>query len=537
MPEWLSNISGILLVVFFFGFSVFVHEFGHLLAAVWRGLHVEKFSIGFGHRIWGFKHKGIDFIVGWLPFGGYVALPQLEPNDEPQTSDGKILDPPKPLDKIIVAVAGPLFNLIFAFVLGVILWKSGKPVSPPIESVVVDYVPEQSVDYQQGLRDGDKILKINDHKIKSSDHLYKEYILAEDITLEVERDGKIITIPEFKPGKDSDLENLRFPPFSYNENYKKQKPIVNRLLDVDERTGSKYPAKVAGLKKGDVFVKIDGKQIEYISQVSDAVKDKDGAPVNFTILRDGQEMDFTIEPLKVTSHKIGVNFRNFPKVFAARNSMPAYEAGIRKWDKILAVDGKEVKTFEEFEKIIQDNKDKTVNVEVDRNGKKLQFPLKVKYEIYMIGVVWERYTVYMTPYKQFEAVFSETFRTLNALVNRGVQVNHLSGPLGIGKGIFDQWKYMGIIGVLSFIFMINISLAIFNLLPLPVLDGGHIFIAIAELVSRKKVPAKVLQPVTLLFVLFFFSLMIYVTMNDFKRTGELFKEASIEKTESTTIRT
>ena len=96
---------------------------------------------------------------------------------------------------------------------------------------------------------------------------------------------------------------------------------------------------------------------------------------------------------------------------------------------------------------------------------------------------------------------------------------------------------MGIIGVLSFIFMINISLAIFNLLPLPVLDGGHIFIAIAELVSRKKVPAKVLQPVTLLFVLFFFSLMIYVTMNDFKRTGELFKEASIEKTESTTIRT
>ena len=66
MPEWLTNIGMILFVAFFFGFSVFIHEFGHLLAAVWRGLHVDKFSIGFGKRIIGFKRKGVDFIVGWM---------------------------------------------------------------------------------------------------------------------------------------------------------------------------------------------------------------------------------------------------------------------------------------------------------------------------------------------------------------------------------------------------------------------------------------------------------------------------------------
>ena len=529
MPEWLSNISGILLVVFFFGFSVFIHEFGHLLAAVWRGLHVEKFSIGFGHRIWGFKKNGIDFIVGWLPFGGYVALPQLEPNDEPQTSDGKILEQPKPIDKIIVAVAGPLFNLIFAFFLGVILWKTGKQVSTPVENVVIDYVPEQSVDYQNGLRDGDTILRINEHKIRSSDHLFKEYVLADSISLEVEREGEVLNLPKFKPGKDSDLEDLRIPPFSYTEKSQKQKAKVSYLLDKDKQSGAFYPAKKAGIKEGDIFIEIDGKPVEYISEVSKAVRDKNGEAVDFTILRDGKNLDFTLKPLKITSHKIGVNFRNFPKVFAVRQKMPAYEAGIRKWDVIKSINGLEVKTFEEFEKVLKKFKGKTVDVKVERNGKLKDFSLNIKFEIYMIGVAWQRHTVYMTPYQQFEAVFSETFRTLNALVNQGVQLNHLSGPLGIGKGIFDQWKYMGIIGVLSFIFMINISLAIFNLLPLPVLDGGHIFIALAELVSRRKVPAKVLQPVTLLFVLMFFSLMIYVTINDFKRTGEMFKEAKLDK--------
>ncbi|MCM8539518.1 MAG: site-2 protease family protein, partial [Lentisphaeraceae bacterium] len=68
---------------------------------------------------------------------------------------------------------------------------------------------------------------------------------------------------------------------------------------------------------------------------------------------------------------------------------------------------------------------------------------------------------------------------------------------------------------------------IFNLLPLPVLDGGHIFVATAELISRRKIPAKVLQPVTLIFILFFFSLMIYVTMNDVRRTGDLLEKVHI----------
>ena len=217
MPEWLINMGWILLVVFFFGFSVFIHEFGHLLAAMWRGFHIEKFSIGFGHRIWGFKKNGIDFVIGWLPFGGYVQLPQLEPNDEPITPDGKLLPVPKAIDRIIVAIAGPFFNLIFAFVLATILWKTGKPSSPPLESMVVTDIPKTSVDYKSGLRSGDSIEKINGMEIPNYDMYWKEYILSGNVTLDITREGKAMTIGPYKPEKNPDFENLALPPFDVDE--------------------------------------------------------------------------------------------------------------------------------------------------------------------------------------------------------------------------------------------------------------------------------------------------------------------------------
>ena len=80
-----------LLMIFFFGFCIFIHEFGHLLAALWCKLHIERFSIGFGKPIWKKVIKGVEYRLSWLPFGGYVALPQMEPSDTPMTSEGEEL--------------------------------------------------------------------------------------------------------------------------------------------------------------------------------------------------------------------------------------------------------------------------------------------------------------------------------------------------------------------------------------------------------------------------------------------------------------
>ena len=73
-----------LFTIFFFGLCVFVHELGHLLVALWRGLTPEKFSVGFGKKIWGFTRGGVEYQVSMIPFGGYVALPQLDPSDTEQ---------------------------------------------------------------------------------------------------------------------------------------------------------------------------------------------------------------------------------------------------------------------------------------------------------------------------------------------------------------------------------------------------------------------------------------------------------------------
>ena len=526
MPEWLTNVGMILFVAFFFGFSVFIHEFGHLIAAVWRGLHVDKFSIGFGQRIIGFKRKGVDFIIGWLPFGGYVALPQMEPNEEPQTAEGKPLPSSKPLDRIIVALAGPLFNILFAFVLGVVLWKSGKPASAPLEKITISDIPNKSSDYQAGLRTGDQIVSINGKKISDTTQMQKNYLFDEQLTIDVIRDGKEISIGPFTPAKDPAFD-LSLPLFNYDIDYKPVKAIVDKVPQKDP-SGTALPAAVAGILPGDQFIKVNGKDIAYRSDVSKAIENQKGEELTFTVLRNGKEVDITIKPAKITSHIIGLSFINFPKIHQVSTEATAFKAGIRRWDIFKTLNGKEYTNFENFEAEMDKHKGKMVNIGIERDGELMNFDVKNEYVRYMIGVQWQEYRVYDNPQTQFKDVFSETFQTLNAIVSRRVDPSNLSGPIGISQGMFLQLKHLGWRACISFIFMINISLAVFNLLPLPVLDGGHIFIAMAELISRRKIPIKFIQPVTMIFILFFFSLMIYVSLHDVKRAG--FEIKSVQNT-------
>src|SRR5882757_288709 len=119
-------------VVLLFNLLIGVHELGHFLAAKWRGLKVDRFAIWFGKPIWKKKIGGVEYALGWIPAGGYVALPQMatmEAIEGKGESSGQALPPISPLDKIIVAVAGPLFSFLLAFGFAVIVWAVGKPAS------------------------------------------------------------------------------------------------------------------------------------------------------------------------------------------------------------------------------------------------------------------------------------------------------------------------------------------------------------------------------------------------------------------------
>jgi len=119
-------------VLILFNLLIVVHELGHFLAARWRGLYIEKFGVWFGKPLWKKTINGVQYSLGSLPFGGFVALPQLAPMD---IIEGKAdLDRAKlpkisALDKIIVAVAGPVFSLLLALFFAGIVWAVGHPVS------------------------------------------------------------------------------------------------------------------------------------------------------------------------------------------------------------------------------------------------------------------------------------------------------------------------------------------------------------------------------------------------------------------------
>src|SRR6266404_5621277 len=130
----ITHIARVVLIVLevlvLFNLLIVVHEFGHFLAARWRGLYIEKFGVWFGKPIWKKTINGVQYSLGSLPFGGFVALPQLAPMDIIEGKadlDRSKLPPISAIDKIIVALAGPLFSLLLAVVLATLIWVVGYP--------------------------------------------------------------------------------------------------------------------------------------------------------------------------------------------------------------------------------------------------------------------------------------------------------------------------------------------------------------------------------------------------------------------------
>src|SRR6266704_464960 len=146
-------------VLILFNLLIVVHELGHFLAARWRGLFIEKFGVWFGKPIWKKTVNGVQYSLGSLPFGGFVALPQLAPMDIIEGKadmDRAKLPKISALDKIIVAVAGPVFSLLLALFFAVIIWSVGRPVSEAEATTIIGYVVPASPAAQAGLKAGDK---------------------------------------------------------------------------------------------------------------------------------------------------------------------------------------------------------------------------------------------------------------------------------------------------------------------------------------------------------------------------------------------
>ncbi len=449
MEKLFEYLSVAVVVVLLFGASIFVHELGHFLVALWRGMKVEAFAIGLGPKIWGRTYKGIEYSIRWIPAGGFVKLPQMITSEalEGGSDAVKTVPPAPPGSKILVAVAGPLMNVIFAFLVATVIYVVGLPVL--VNPSLVGRVDPESVEGKLGIQEGDRIVAVSGRSVKSWEEINNITVLAPtnvfDVT--IERDG---TRTDFtlraRVKEDVGLKWLGLDPLEH--------PVAG-YVEPD------MPAAAAGLLAGDQFVSFNGVPVLGRQHLIDLVKKSEGQPSEVVVSRDGEHMTFEMSP------------RYDPETERARIGV-AFAGGV--------------------------------------------------YEVLRPGP---------TPWEQVKKVWDRTIGVLGALLNSkntGVKARDLSGPIGILSMMAIQTQTDFRLA-LDFLVLLNINLAILNLLPVPVLDGGHILMAILEKIRGRPLGLKFVEYTTTAFAMLLIGFMLYVTFFDFGKLP-LFK-ALFESTTQT----
>lgn len=516
----LTVIGSALFMIIFFGLCVFVHELGHFLAARMCGLHVIAFSIGF-KKVWSKKINGVEYRIGCIPVGGYVDLPQIDATGEAEDENGNKLPKAAPWKRIVTAFAGPFFNVLFALLLGCVIWISGLPQSTPkVQEFKVKTVQVDKPEYNAGLRPGDVIYELNGKKINGtwSDFAKDIMLTVGDVVLTVRKpDGSVKKI-SYQP----EVNRQKAP--NVNAPY----PFFEVVIPVTIVPQEGSAAEKAGLKAGDRILKLNGQEVgldEFVLQVMAA----NGRPLLMDYRReDGTTGQVTVHPEKGEGHLCGITFSANGELLVSKliPGLPA-EKVVKPGDRILALNGEELTTTAAFINGVQALGEKPFTVTLQRGGETLTVPL-VSVPRNQIGVQF-RFLSYPTPFEQLANVLDLTWRSLRSVgagIGRKLGLDsgyttlgpqHFSGPVGIGQTLYlSVYKGSLIVG-LNLVVLISFSLALFNLLPLPVLDGGHIMLACLEMIFRRPISAKVLQPLTIVFVVILIGFMIFVTIFDIKR--------------------
>ncbi len=187
----------IIISLIVFGIIILFHEFGHFIMAKMAGVKVHEFAIGMGPKLFGFKGEETEYTIRILPLGGYVKMEGEDENsNDPRSFNNKSI-----FQRIGIILAGPLMNFILAIILftGMFMYMG---IPSTIIKETIDHLPAQKV----GIKAGDKIVKINDIKVKSWEDIVKKISTSQDekINIKVNRDGKLISYdvaPQKQKGK------------------------------------------------------------------------------------------------------------------------------------------------------------------------------------------------------------------------------------------------------------------------------------------------------------------------------------------------
>lgn len=454
MTTILMGIWAGIVVVLLFSLAIFVHELGHYLAARRLGLVIDTFAIGFGPALWKRKIGGTVYKICLIPFGGYVALPQLDPSgmeavqgeqeaDKAGKSAGeqRVLPDIEPWKRMVVSVAGPIGNLVLAVLLAWIIWAAPWAVTGGADTIV-GTVDESSDAWEAGVRPGQTILQVNDTRVRTWFDFMVECHLSGDpsngvsvVVLDGTRERTVTLYPT------NVVEDLRFV-----------SGISPKSQCYVEGVRSNSVAAAAGIRAGDIIRAMNGSPVVSMTQFVDGVGANGEKAMRLTIVRDRVAVEIELTPV------------------------------------------------------------------FDPEAKRVRIGVELRDAIQHVPI-WMQYS---SPSRQLRADGAAVVRILRAFFNPRTKgetkraAQSVGGPVLIMVSLWNAVRE-SFMSSLGFLRMICVNLAIINLLPFPVLDGGHIVFALWEMITRRKPHPRVVSTLVNMFAVLLIGLMLLLVYRDARR--------------------
>jgi regulator of sigma E protease len=439
---------------------IVVHEAGHFWAARMFKIKVEKFFLFFDYKfkLFSVKKGDTEYGIGWIPLGGYVKIAGMldESMDEEQMKQ-----PPQPWEfrtkpiwqRLIVMLGGIIMNVILGCVIFIgHRWAYGETVMPVKNVEYGIFVADSSEMWKLGFRTGDKLLSY-----------------AGDT-------------------------------FQYFNEYADPNLLVDRgkYFDVQHADGSKQKIEIA-----DDFINAFQASGESRLFTPDQ-------PAYLTV---------------IDTNDLAAALKANPDMDTSKTSIQAFRAGIRTNDRVVRIDSTPVQKYSEFHRLLRNRPNETVTIVVERKGKEIPFQVFMK-SISRIGAgandsilkEHKSYTFATAIPSGIGAAFEQiprTFKGLRAVVTGNANATKsMSGPIGIAKVLGDGFQVMGWSWFWRLTGMLSMVLAVMNILPIPVLDGGHVLILIIEGIIGREIPLKAKEIIMTIGFVMVLALMAFVILND-----------------------
>lgn len=537
--------------VLLLGLLIFVHELGHFLVARFCGVRVEVFSLGFGKKILSYQRGDTVYCLSLIPLGGYVKMFGEQGSDKVITDEDKkvAFSHKTPWQRIAIVLAGPLMNFFFAILIFGGIAQLGEETRAPIVASVVS----NSAAELAGLRGGDKVLKVNSLEIRSYEEFQKQLNASKDseaalVVLDSAGVEKNLTV------KINSVDNPNI--FSLEKRLGQVDGIETFALGTTVAVTFDSPAYKTGLRTGDTLVSVNGNKIARWAQFEGLFKtasqdlvieverastemqgDKPAAKANLNVTLALAEVQKNPELAKFGFDNTELYLEQVVK------DSPAKMAELEKHDKIIAINSKPVASWKEISETIKlyDGKE-ALTFTVIRDGTELlkKITPQVTELNTPFGAIEKRYTVGIMPMVYYaepettvvkasspiEALVKGTTRTVDVsvmtlmsfvkLFQGEVSVKNVGGMVSIGKAAKDSFE-MGAQTFFMTMGILSVSLFILNLLPIPVLDGGHLVFYTIELIKGSPLSLRKMEIAQQVGFVLLMGLMVLAQFNDIVR--------------------